>query len=24
VPAGLYACVVTTEHGVSQTLCIVR
>jgi hypothetical protein len=24
VPAGLYACVVTTEHGVSHTLCIVR
>ncbi len=24
VPTGLYACVVTTEHGVSRTVCIVR
>lgn len=24
VPTGLYACVVTTEHGVSQAVCIVR
>ena len=24
VPTGLYACIVTTEHGVSQAVCLVR